>query len=363
MFDQEDDASCREKCFTTITRLPAFIDSKQIPSKRAPFSTIQNHAFAHSVEAILPKGVYSKIESSLKATLERPQYARVFMTPSALLEHEFFNTYIKSGNILMISEGRSGSDNVFTLRDGVLRMELGKEVFERTGLTGKPFRSSGRKHAKERFLVELNLRLPSMLHGKKGFERIVWAFTNVLTQQMAWLFYDLQSTPGTDQTTRPIYKLHPQMMTCEPSETEHRQILTPEVHAVGQDLDNISEGELQEQLGFIQEWIAMVRIKSPRVSGEDDVDPYLSRYSAPGNHVPSDLVSVKWHGFISSRWVMELFLALHRHTKDQSWFSLSVSALGKTAVEGKDGFTLMVIPEENGLAISWELVGASVVEN
>jgi hypothetical protein len=48
-------------------------------------------------------------------------------------------------------------------------------------------------------VVELNLRLPSMLHGKKGFERIVWAFANVLTQSMAWLFYDLEDTPGTDK--------------------------------------------------------------------------------------------------------------------------------------------------------------------
>jgi ribonuclease P/MRP protein subunit RPP40 len=32
-------------------------------------------------------------------------------------------------------------------------MELGKEIYERTGLTGKPFRSGGRKHAKERFCV------------------------------------------------------------------------------------------------------------------------------------------------------------------------------------------------------------------
>lgn len=45
-------------------------------------------------------------------------------------------------------------------------------------------------------VVELNLRLPSMLHGKKGFERIVWAFTNVLTQSVAWLFHDLESKPG-----------------------------------------------------------------------------------------------------------------------------------------------------------------------
>lgn len=30
-----------------------------------------------------------------------------------------------------------------------------------------------------------------MLHGKKGFERVVWAFNNVLVQSVAWLFYDL----------------------------------------------------------------------------------------------------------------------------------------------------------------------------
>lgn len=58
------------------------------------------------------------------------------MSPPDLLEYEFFNTYIKTGiffpvraclgqlligflgNILMISEGRAGSDNVFTLQDG-----------------------------------------------------------------------------------------------------------------------------------------------------------------------------------------------------------------------------------------------------
>lgn len=37
------------------------------------------------------------------------------------------------------------------METGILRMELGKEIYERTGLTGKPFRSGGKKHAKERF--------------------------------------------------------------------------------------------------------------------------------------------------------------------------------------------------------------------
>lgn len=31
-----------------------------------------------------------------------------------------------------------------------------------------------------------------MLHGKKGFERIVWAFGNVLGHSLAWLFCDLE---------------------------------------------------------------------------------------------------------------------------------------------------------------------------
>lgn len=40
--------------------------------------------------------------------------------------------------------------------------------------------------------IELNLRLPSMLHGKKGFGRIVWAFKNAkgLQDSFEWLFYD-----------------------------------------------------------------------------------------------------------------------------------------------------------------------------
>jgi ribonuclease P/MRP protein subunit RPP40 len=49
MLDFEDSASEREKCFTTITQLPAFVDPKQIPSKKSPFSAILNHPLTHTV--------------------------------------------------------------------------------------------------------------------------------------------------------------------------------------------------------------------------------------------------------------------------------------------------------------------------
>ncbi|KAJ5168281.1 uncharacterized protein N7482_003875 [Penicillium canariense] len=375
MFDFTDEASGHEKCFMTIAQLPGFIDPKQVPSKKSPFSAILNQPFAHTAEVILPENVYTSIQASLDDELNKPQSARVFMCPSDLLEHEFFNAYIKSGNILMISEGRAGSDNVFTLHDGILKIELGREIFERTGLTGKPIRSGGRKHQKDRFLIELNLRLPSMLHGKKGFDRIVWAFKNVLNQSLAWLFCDLELTIG-NQATKPITKHCPQMIDSDVLKSKLDRIHTPPLHGLVS--NDMSEEDMQESCGSLSEWIAMVQLGSPRVSADDDVDPYLSRYRVPGADAAStmDLISLKWHGLISAKWIMQLFLCL---LPSSAWFVLSTSALGKQAVEGRDGFTIAAAPNiyssvasrandreasesNNRYAICWEFVGATAIE-
>ncbi|EAW24918.1 ribonuclease P protein subunit p40 [Aspergillus fischeri NRRL 181] len=391
MLDFDDDASRREKCFTTIAQLPAFVDPKQPPIKKSPFSTIVNHPFVHTVEVLLPEEVYPSIKNSLDAKVQKLRYARVFMSPSALLEGDFFNTYIKTGNILMISEGRSGSDNVYTLKDGILKLELGKEVYERTGLTGKPIRSGGRKHAKERYLVEINLRLPSMLHGKKGFDRIVWAFKNVLDHSVAWLFHDL--APGSTGISEgkqgdPTLKgNHPQIIDCDVSRTHYHNIITPPFSETTF-TEASSENILKEDSQNLSEWLAMVALGSPRVSKDDDIDPYLSRYSVPddGPVRSVDLVSLTWHGFVPASWILDLFITMLRETASKSspaftWFALSSTALGREAVEAKDGYTIMLLPrsertdstqdiQESGAdaptktsrsCICWEYVGASVL--
>jgi ribonuclease P/MRP protein subunit RPP40 len=70
----------------------------------------------------------------------------------------------------MLSEGRPGIDNLFSLRDGkasisipsmarglsvssagVLRLELDKESYQRSGLQGQPVRGGERKHIKARY--------------------------------------------------------------------------------------------------------------------------------------------------------------------------------------------------------------------
>ncbi|KNG86645.1 hypothetical protein ANOM_004361 [Aspergillus nomiae NRRL 13137] len=385
MFDLEDDASRREKCYTAVAQLPSFIDPKQPPLKKPPFSAIWGHPFVHTVEVILPEATYKTIESSFNAKLPKLRYARVFMSLSSLLEGDFFNTYIKSGNVLMISEGRSGSDNVFTLRDGVLKLELGKEVFERTGLTGKPIRSGGRKHAKERYLVEINLRLPSMLHGKKCFERIVWAFKNVLNHTVAWLFYDLASESSGVSSDDPSLKgNHPHIIDCEPVRADYCDVLVPPFKGI-EVTEMAPEQELKDNCDEISEWLGMVTLGSPRVLASDDVDPYLCRYNVPDadEAKPSDIVSLKWHGLLPPKWIMGLFLNLLRETvpKDAeapAWFAFSASALGREAVEGKDGYTVLTLPSVGGTGdnvqkspdtrstigrscVCWEYVGVSIV--
>lgn len=51
--DFHDEASQREKCYTTLGQLPAFVDPKQPPSKKSPFSAILGHPFIHTVRPLL----------------------------------------------------------------------------------------------------------------------------------------------------------------------------------------------------------------------------------------------------------------------------------------------------------------------
>lgn len=55
------------------------------------------------------------------------------------------------GNILMLSEGKTTVDNVFSLREGLLTMYLDKESYERAGLVGKPHGVKGKRGLKPRW--------------------------------------------------------------------------------------------------------------------------------------------------------------------------------------------------------------------
>ncbi|PGH18545.1 hypothetical protein AJ79_00324 [Helicocarpus griseus UAMH5409] len=350
MYEIDDPDAQKEKCYTTIGKLPPFVDVQQPPVKKSPFSSISKHPFVHSTELILPKEIYDAAWDSISSQIQAPQYAKVIMPLSALLEHDFFNTYIKTGNILLISEGRSGVDNVYTLKDGVLRLELDKNSYERAGLDGKPIRSGGRKHVKDRYAVEINLRLPSMLHGKKGFERIIWAFNNALIASVTWLFCDLTKSPSYSEEEAPIRKHHPQIIQCAPNVEPLGTLMVPPLYL--SDLQTDAGREfLHETCGEIQEWLGLAFLNSPRVHENDTIDPYLSRYALPDHDecVKTDLVKISWKGLLPSVWITQLFTATLRQFNSSSsspgvWFALTSYALGREAVESKDGYTILSSP-------------------
>jgi len=169
-----------------------------------------------------------------------------------------------------------------------------------------------------------------MLHGKKGFERIVWAFRNVLTESVAWLFCDLASESNDlpkgsifkrheafydsdtikDIGNTPLQKHQPQIIECDMARILHCEVLVPPSQM---DITESTPSEdVQEHCNALSEWLAMVSLESPRVTANDTIDPYLSRYSVPDadDANPTNLISLKWHGFINSRWITQLLTAL-----------------------------------------------------
>ena len=169
-----------------------------------------------------------------------------------------------------------------------------------------------------------------MVTGRKAFERVKWAFKNVLNQSVTWLFHDLQ-TAGQNTSGRceranvcwalralylrmqsestPVVAHQPVCKVLQPTIKHHYNIATPKFqlpsHAMHSD-------EHQEDAADLLEWLSLVPMDSPRIVSGDAVDPYLSRYAVPyeDEAVSQNLVSVRWRGFITAQWMQGLFAAM-----------------------------------------------------
>lgn len=97
-------------------------------------------------------------------------------------------------------------------------------------------------------------------------------------------------------------------------------------------LANDDDEVLRESVSEVEEWLGLVALDSPRVRSGDDIDSYLSRYSLPANDqqpTQTDIVSVRWTGFIPASWIMKLFISLlYVYGETQSAIVLSPSHNG-----------------------------------
>ena len=177
----------------------------------------------------------------------------------------------------------------------------------------------------EESAIEIDLRLPSMLPGKKAFDRLTWAFKNVLDASLSWLFYDLRSSNG-EAVPNALSTHAPIIKTVKPQPIPVKNALLPDFKPQSGDSDDETE---------LLEWLSLAMARSPRTLKGDSVDPYLCRYRPTETSQPADLVLYQWHGFAPAAFVQKILLAAMKASAGDGWF-----ALGGEAFSG-EGFMVL----------------------
>ncbi|OCT52000.1 ribonuclease P [Cladophialophora carrionii] len=343
----------------SMGELPGYVSFSQAPTKRPPWHTIREVSYGSSATIMLPDDLHHLVWDSVTAEISRPKYAKVIMRLEEVLKGEFFTEYIKKGNVLIISEGEPGVDDSFSLKEGMLRMELSKASYESAGLQGVPVSTSGgRKHVKSRYLVEMNLRLPSMLRGKPGFDRLVWAAQHTLNRSLNWLFLDLDAgyLDLDKDLSGPLGAHHPTVQTLTCSVQELSDVLAPSVLAAFPGHSPaLSQDEMQESVYEMLEYLDMVALASPRLKATDQTDSFISRYVVPDASENSNTVKVlTWNGLISSRWILEMPDSKHSRLRnlqtlamEQHWLAISISSFKTQALHQIDGYTILLQPNRS----------------
>jgi ribonuclease P/MRP protein subunit RPP40 len=210
-----------------------------------------------------------------------------------------------------------------------------------------------------------------MFHGKKGFDRIVYAFKNVLTKPVTWLFTDLRAQGmyyvqvaiiTTDRTLEissdPFKKHFPVVVSCLPDilpqiDVEVPRLQPPEGHR------DMYEDDFSDFSVEIYEWLSVISLESPRVVPNDRIDPFLSRYSPPPAESPkpsvTELVKISWKGFTSSSWAHKIFVQALLVAKPGVWFSFATLGFDEGIRTGGRDCTILKLPGAQNEYMLWEV--------
>ena len=176
-----------------------------------------------------------------------------------------------------------------------------------------------------------------MLPGKKAFERLQWAFKNVLDASLAWLFYDLRSPLTVNGEVQGALAAHaPTIKVLEPSPEPLQQVLCPSFNLS----EDAGEEDAREEAVELLEWLSLTMSNSPRVQKGDRMDPFLCRYRPAEDTPPVDLVSYQWRGFAPSAFVLKVILAVMKASSSSATAGDAWFALNGASFDGK-GYTIL----------------------
>lgn len=207
-----------------------------------------------------------------------------------------------------------------------------------------------------------------MLHGKKGFKRIEYAFKNVLTTPATWLFCDLGDkrenlyiplvailTLLPVLPSDPLSSHHPHKITCTPRVSSDAQFRRPDFKPPTENKSNYDE-EFREFATETHEWLSLVSLESPRVRSTDNIDPFLSRYDPPKSlETTEELVKVTWTGFISPSWAHNTFIQVLLVAPKNSWLSYYVGGFSESWNGESKNCTILKLPDVPNDYVLWEV--------
>lgn len=334
---------------------PSYLDPSQPPTKRTPFRQIRNIPFVHDVRVCMPTRFHQRLYSdyndvSSDASAEHRIHKEVTYSKVILSLKDILADYdLRTGNYILISQPypptslspslQSANSTTITVNCGNLSISMPQHIYQRTGLplaTKVP--SGGRKHQSSsmRHIVDIDLRSPSMVRGRKGFDRLVWAATNVdgLREARVWLIaktnepqvseqkgkkrklqhgdqgeqlsesVDTETTISTTQTHEaenaspdPLSRHHPTIVSDHGALTTQHSVLIPHIVSDSSILDSLASTPtsdksvsynslptiLDEDIHDLTGYLALLFLQSPILTQQayGKTDPNICRYTLP----------------------------------------------------------------------------------
>ena len=117
--------------------------------------------------------------------------------------------------------------------------------------------------------------------------------------------------------------------------------------------------DLEDAAIELYEWLSLIRLESPRIAPDNDIDPYLSRYSSPGDTESKMRVcKISWQGFISADWLRDLaILAFGTCSSSSSWFSLDSTSFSKNINSSSSELLLLKPSSSAGEYLTLQMTG------
>ncbi|KAI7821945.1 ribonuclease P 40kDa subunit-domain-containing protein [Gamsiella multidivaricata] len=270
---------------------------------------ILTHPFNHKIQVFLPTAHSEAIEATLTEALLRDVHYYHAHIPLSLFLTSTFMQYIRNGMVSLSIQGGIDTHDVVCLDGkGKLILSLTKDSYEQLGLIGTPSKFYPNR---QRYVVEVDLRAPSMIPGKPGFERIKWCFENTLTTTFPMLLVSV--TPeGVSLPLKFPDSARATKLSFNIQSTRLDSILIPDTTTIR----TIGRNDLRwrKSVAELYEWIGMSAMQSERISLGDRVDSFLCVYSNPpqttAEPVGSSGCLIEISGLIPSQSVFQIFESL-----------------------------------------------------